>query len=245
MTRSVGALGFPNDLEILLRDESKEAKIAGLPGTSLPSFEKALVGFLAGSAFGQFADEIHPILTRRVFQGPRTQVRPAVTDGIGVVTAAQTLGLYPGFELFLHFGIEDVHESNSIFSPVIGNRNQVIPTLDEGHILTKWFWATIPVGIEAHCLTGFRKLLVIQSGVSVAGMGDSMGEERLTVRFDQPMSSFDDLNLESGFPPGVETCRHKQGKQERKVGVHSIARPRVRVIFWVCGERERDQFPDN
>ena len=121
----------------------------------------------------------------------------------------------------------------------------MIPTLDEGHILTKWFRATIPVGIEAHGLTGFRKLLVIQSGVTVAGMGDSMGEERLTVRFDQPMSAFDDLNLESGFPPGVETCRHKQGKQERKVGVHSIARPRVRVIFWVCGERERDQFPDN
>ena len=59
--------------------------------------------------------------------------------------------------------------------------------------------ATIPVGIEAHSLTGFRKLLVIQSGVSVAGMGDSMGEERLTVRFDQPISAFDDLNLETGF----------------------------------------------
>jgi hypothetical protein len=80
----------------------------------------------------------------------------------------------------------------------------VIPTLNEGHILTKWFRATIPVRIKAHSLTGSRKLLVIQSGVSVAGMGDSMGEERLTVRFDQPMSAFDDLNLESGFPLGME-----------------------------------------
>lgn len=64
------ALSFSKDAEISLGDEAEEGLIARFAAIAFPSLEESLVGLLTGCVLWQLADEIDPIFSRWVFQGP-------------------------------------------------------------------------------------------------------------------------------------------------------------------------------
>jgi hypothetical protein len=67
----------------------------------------------------------------------------------------------------------------------------MIPAFDVGHVLSKLGWATIAVGIEPQFFAGLGKLIEVEARLSVSGMGDAMGKERLSVGSDEPVSVLD------------------------------------------------------